>query len=269
MVKKTVLIMLLLGVALVAKEDQMVTIKDQQVQSIEIIPSKERGLSRTHWLYSRHSFSFGSYYNLKRLGFGTLRVINEDSVAANSGFPSHHHDNMEIITIVLNGQLEHQDSTGTRGIIQAGDVQRMTAGSGIVHSEMNPSPTDKVHFLQIWVFPKDRDLTPSYEQKHFDWEKDTNRLIPIVSSKPQESALTIHQDADFYLCNLLPKASLSYNLKSNKHGLYLFVIEGEVQLEENVLETGDAAAIKNVAKVQFVANRPSKCLVVEVSVGAL
>src|SRR5690348_3500968 len=178
MVKKTATIMLLLYVALCAQEEQMVTTNSQQVMMIEVIPSKERGLTRTHWLYSRHSFSFGSYYNLKRLGFGTLRVINEDTIASNSGFPSHPHDNMEIITIVLEGQLEHKDSTGTHGIIQAGDVQRMSAGSGIVHSEMNPSATDKVHLLQIWVFPKDRDLTPGYEQKHFNWEKDTNRLIP-------------------------------------------------------------------------------------------
>lgn len=263
------MIALLFVVSLFAREDQMVTTKNQQVATIEIIPSKERGLTFTDWLLSRHSFSFGSYYNLKRLSFGTLRVINEDTVTASSGFPSHHHDNMEIVTIVLNGQLEHQDSTGTRGIIQAGDVQRMTAGKGILHSEMNPSPTDKVHFLQIWIFPKERDLTPSYEQKHFDWEKETNRLIPIISSKPQGSALTIHQDADFYLCNLLPKASLNHTLKSNKHGLYLFVIDGEIQLEENVLETGDAAAIKNVAKIQFSANRPSKCLLIEVSVSAL
>lgn len=237
--------------------------------NIELIASSERGVTETPWLYSQHSFSFGNYYNLKRLNFGTLRVLNEDVVQPGKGFGTHEHDNMEIVTIVLKGALEHKDSMGNHGVIQAGQVQRMSAGKGITHSEFNASTTEKVHFLQIWVFPKVHDLQPSYEQRSFQGEELHNRLCPIVTSMPNERSLSIHQDAQFYLGKFDAGKEGKYPVSSKKRGVYFFVISGEVTVGDKRLKPGDAAQLTQLEEVQFKALAKSEILLIDVALQIL
>lgn len=232
----------------------------------EMLPSSERGVSEHGWLRSRHCFSFGSYFHADRISFGTLRVLNEDVISPGRGFPAHEHENMEIVTIVLEGSLEHRDSMNNQGIIRAGDVQRMSAGTGIRHSESNPSAQESVHFLQIWVFPKELGIEPSYEQKSFSEVDQHNRFLPIVTGVKSESAVYIHQDAIFFLGKLEADEELSHTLASKIRGVYLFVIKGEVECLEHVLKTGDAAAIRDVDKISLKARVPSHLLLIEVTV---
>ncbi len=236
---------------------------------VDIIAAEERGITQSEWLDSYHTYSFGQYHNPKRFNFGTLRVFNEDNVEPSAGFHTHSHDNMEIITIVLEGALEHKDNTGTRGIIRAGDIQRMTAGSGIKHSENNASDKEKVHFLQIWVYPETRDLAPSYEQKTIDPKRIKNTFYPIVSKSPKEDALSIHQDATFFLGHFDKEQKVEHTPASEKHGDYLFVIDGEVALGNKVLKAGDSAQITQVDKVLLKMLAPSKLLLIEVGVNTL
>jgi redox-sensitive bicupin YhaK (pirin superfamily) len=233
------------------------------------ILSEERGLTQNTWLTSRHTFAFGSYYNLDRLNFGTLRVFNDDIVKPGNGFGLHAHDNMEIITLVLEGTLEHKDSIGTHGQIKLNDVQRMTAGSGIKHSEMNPSKDEKVHFFQIWVYPERRGLEPGYEQKTFNPEDFKNTLYPIVSGTPSTTALFIHQDATFYLSHLDEGITLKHTPRSRKHGEHLFVIEGKIGIGDQALKAGDSAQITQIDPVEIMAKEASKVLLIEVSVNTL
>lgn len=236
---------------------------------IKKILSEERGLTQNAWLTSRHTFAFGEYYNLERLNFGTLRVFNDDIVKPALGFGLHSHDNMEIVTIVLEGALEHKDSVGSHGLIKPNDVQRMTAGTGIKHSEMNPSKDEKVHFLQIWVYPERRGLDPGYEQKTFNPEDFKNTLYPIVSSTPSDTALYIHQDAAFYLAHLDEGIALKHNPRSRKHGDHLFVIEGKIGLGDQTLKAGDSAQITGMESFEITAKEASKVLMIEVSVNTL
>lgn len=236
---------------------------------IKKILSEERGLTQNAWLTSRHTFAFGSYYNLDRLNFGTLRVFNDDIVKPNHGFGMHPHDNMEIITIVLEGTLEHKDSAHNHGLIKPGDVQRMTAGTGIKHSEMNPSKDEKVHLLQIWVYPDRRGLDPGYEQKTFNPEEFKNTLYPIVSGTPSSTALFIHQDATFFLSHLDEGITLKHTPRSRKHGQHLFVIEGKITIGDQTLKTGDSAQITQINLVEITAKEASKVLLIEVSVNTL
>lgn len=232
----------------------------------ELLPSHERGVSEHGWLQSRHSFSFGPYFNGDRINFGTLRVLNEDMVSPGRGFPPHEHENMEIVTIVLEGTLEHRDSMGNQGIIHPGDIQRMSAGRGIKHSEFNPSQQDKVHFLQIWVFPKELDIDPSYEQKSFPLIDQNNRLLPIVSHAKDGSTVYIHQDATFLVGRLEQGVELSHVLSGKGRGVYLFVIRGEIECSGNTLKSGDAAAITEVEKIDLRAKAASHALLIEVAV---
>lgn len=236
---------------------------------VDKIASEERGVTQNSWLNSRHTYSFGQYYNLKRLNFGTLRVFNDDIVKPGNGFAMHPHDNMEIITIVLEGTLEHKDSVGNHGIIKVGDVQRMTAGSGIKHSEFNPSKEEKVHLLQIWIYPESRGLDPGYEQKSFNPEDLKNTLYPIVSPVRSESTLFIHQDARFFLGHLEEGIALTHTPRTKKHGDYLFIIEGEVILGDKTLKRGDSAQITNGDAFEIKAKEPSKVLLIEVNVNTL
>lgn len=224
------------------------------------IPAESRGLTKLEWLRSYHSFSFGEYYDPERMGFGTLRVLNDDTVEGGGGFPPHFHDNMEIVTLVLTGELEHKDSTGGHGKISAGQMQRMTAGKGIQHSEYNASKTAPVHFLQIWVLPRSRNLAPEYEQKEYLLKP--NQFSLIVSPDKSEKILSIHQDVYFYL-GRLEKGSVTEF--APKQGVYAFLIEGEVQLGEQTLKTGDAATVTGVKKLQVTAHQPSLLLLIETS----
>lgn len=230
----------------------------------EIIHSEDRGATKTDWLDSKHTYSFGQYYDQKRMQFGTLRVVNDDIIEAGKGFGTHSHDNMEIVTIVLDGVCEHKDSMGNHGVIKAGEIQRMTAGSGIRHSEFNHSKTDKLHLLQIWVYPEKRDLTPSYDQKQIEYGK--NVLKPIISRDHADQALAINQDATFYMGQFDKGQGYTHHLKSAKHGDYVFIIDGEVKIGDQILKKGDSVHVTQMGTVELQALENSKVLVIEVSI---
>jgi quercetin 2,3-dioxygenase len=227
------------------------------------IPAETRGLTQLKWLTSYHSFSFGDYYDSKKMGFGKLRVLNDDTVEASGGFPLHFHDNMEIVTFVLKGSLEHKDSTGGHGVLKAGQMQRMTAGKGINHSEFNPSKTEPVHFLQIWITPQALGLTPEYEQKEFISLLRPNQLSLIVSPQKSGNTLFIHQDVRFHLARVESGASVNYPISSAGKGVYLFLIEGEVQIGREMIKSRDAAAITDEKEFSLTAKQLSQLLFIE------
>lgn len=205
-----------------------------------------RGTANLGWLQSRHTFSFSSYYNPARERFGLLRVLNDDIVAPGMGFGTHGHDNMEIVSIPLKGTLSHQDSTGRAEDIRTGDVQIMSAGSGIRHSEMNRSHTEPVHFLQIWVFPKLHNITPRYDQKTFDTAGRQNRWQTVVSPNGEQGSVAINQDAWFSLAHVQTGQSVSYSPRKDGNGLYLFVLEGKVAAASQALNRRDGFGIWEV-----------------------
>ena len=215
---------------------------------ITIRPSKQRGGGDYGWLSTRHSFSFDTYHDPKFMGFRSLRVINEDIVQPSHGFPMHPHRDMEIITYILEGALEHQDSLGTGSVIRPGDGQRMSAGKGIRHSEKNPSQTDPAHLLQIWILPERPGLEPSYEQKAFPAEEKRGKLRLIAAPGGEDGAVTIHQDAKLYVSLLEPGQEVIYQLGKSRHA-WLQVAKGAVELNGNPLTRGDGAAISNEQKL--------------------
>jgi redox-sensitive bicupin YhaK (pirin superfamily) len=202
-----------------------------------------RGESRTGWLDSRHSFSFAHYHDPAQMGFRTLRVINEDRVIPGAGFPAHRHRDMEIITYVLEGALEHKDSLGNGAVIRPGEVQRMTAGTGIAHSEFNPSATEPVHFLQIWIIPERTGLPPSYEQKAFPASARRGRLARVADPEGRDGAVIVHQQARLYLGALAAGESVAHALASGR-AAWLQVAQGIVALNGTELRTGDGAAVE-------------------------
>lgn len=209
--------------------------------ALSIRQSENRGKANFGWLDSKHSFSFGHYYNPDHMGFGPLRVINEDRVAPGRGFPTHPHSDMEIISYVLEGALEHKDSIGTGSVIRPGDVQRMSAGSGIRHSEFNASKSDPVHFLQIWIVPDKKGLKPSYEQKTFSEAEKRGTLRLIGSRDGRDGSVTIHQDVDLYAAVLSPGMSVSHDLNKGRQA-WVQVARGSVTINGNRLTAGDGAA---------------------------
>lgn len=230
---------------------------------IEIQRSAERGHADHGWLYARHSFSFSEYFNRARMNFGALRVLNEDVIQPAQGFGMHAHDNMEIVTIVLEGALEHQDSQNNRGVIRPGDVQRMSAGSGIRHSEFNHSQTEKVHLLQIWVYPKERGITPAYEQKTFSKNLE-NRFVTLVSGEKNSESIYLHQDAVFSRGRFKAGTESSYQKKYAENGIYIFMIQGQAAVEDESLQTGDAASLTGLSTVLFSFQKDSDLLLIEV-----
>jgi redox-sensitive bicupin YhaK (pirin superfamily) len=215
---------------------------------IEIRYGRDRGAVNLGWLDSRHSFSFGSYYDRDRMGFSSLRVINEDKVAPGQGFATHGHKDMEIITYVLSGSLEHKDSLGNGSIMYPGDVQRMSAGTGILHSEFNPSASEPGHFLQIWILPAQRDLPPSYEQVHFSPESRQGQLHLIASQTGQGDAVTVHQEVQLYSALLAPGQSVTYAI-AQQRAIWVQVARGAISLEDHFLVAGDAAAVTDLEAV--------------------
>jgi redox-sensitive bicupin YhaK (pirin superfamily) len=211
---------------------------------ITIRRSHDRGHADHGWLSSYHTFSFASYHDPQHMGFRSLRVINEDRVAAGQGFGMHGHRDMEIVSYVLGGQLEHKDSMGNGEILKPGEFQRITAGTGILHSEFNPSEDQPTHFYQIWLLPDRKGIQPSYEQRKFDAEARQNRWQLVASPDAQDGSLLIHQDAKIYLAHLSQGAELDYSIPSNRH-VWIQVLRGSVSLNGHQLDTSDAAALSD------------------------
>lgn len=220
---------------------------------ITIRPQNQRGVANPSWLDSRHTFSFGNYYDPQHMGFASLRVINEDKVVPGEGFGTHGHQDMEIITCVLSGELEHRDSMGNGSVIRPGDVQRMTAGTGVRHSEFNASDTNSVHLLQIWIMPEKRGLEPSYEEKNFSSKIKQGKLTLIGSEDGRDNSVTIHQDVNLYLGSLTKGDRFNYPIQNNR-GIWLQVARGEVKLNEQLLQAGDGAAITNETEIAIAGN---------------
>jgi len=209
---------------------------------VHIRKSEDRGKANFGWLDSRHSFSFGHYYDPGHMGFGPLRVINEDRVAPGEGFPEHPHSDMEIVSYVLEGALEHRDSLGTGSVIRPGDVQRMSAGKGIRHSEFNASRSEPVHFLQIWIIPERRGLEPGYEQKSFPDEEKRGRLRLVASRDGREGSVKVHQDASLYATILGKGQRVAHELAAGRLA-WVQVAKGAALLNGEALEAGDGASI--------------------------
>jgi redox-sensitive bicupin YhaK (pirin superfamily) len=215
---------------------------------ITVRPAADRGITKFGWLDSRHTFSFGDYYDPRHESFRSLRVLNDDRIAPGGGFGMHPHRDFEIVTYVVAGQVEHRDSLGSGGIIGPGEVQRMTAGTGILHSEFNPSKTEPLHLLQIWLTPARRGLTPSYEQKAFPATERTGRWRLLASTDGRDGSVTIHQDVALYGTLLGPGDELVHSLAPGRHA-WLQVVRGAVTLNGKPLKAGDGAAISEEEKL--------------------
>lgn len=223
-----------------------------------------RGHADHGWLNSYHTFSFAGYHDPTRIHFGALRVLNDDTVAGGMGFGKHPHDNMEIISIPLEGDLEHGDSTGTKAVIKQGDVQIMSAGTGIIHSEKNANPDKPVKFLQIWVFPNRQNVTPRYDQKTFSAEEQHNQLLTVVSPMGNNEGVNIYQDAWFSLGNLDSGKSVEYTVKGEGNGVYAFVLEGDLTINDIKLARRDGLGITEENKLTITADTDARILLMEV-----
>ncbi|WP_020570694.1 pirin family protein [Neolewinella persica] len=226
--------------------------------------SDSRGLADHGWLRSNHSFSFASYYNPERMHFGALRVLNDDFVAPGRGFGKHPHDNMEIISIPLSGDLQHKDSMGNTTVIREGDVQAMSAGTGIAHSEMNANTDQAVEFLQIWILPKTRDIAPNYSQITLDPHALDNKLDQVLSPNPEDRGVSVNQDAWFHLGNLSAGTNINYDFKKSGNGVYVFVLDGEVTVSGQPLNKRDGFGVWETTQLSFNADTDTKILLMEV-----
>lgn len=231
---------------------------------INVHQSSSRGVANHGWLDSRHTYSFADYYHPERMGFGVLRVINDDRVAPSRGFGTHPHQNMEIISIPLSGALRHQDSMGNQQAIQSDEVQVMSAGTGITHSEYNYSDTEQVNFLQIWVLPKKMNIEPSYRQLSFNAEDRKNKFQLLVSPDGRQNTLAINQGAYFSRIDLEEACSVNYPLFCPDNGVYLFVISGSLSLGNICLNERDGAEISNVQHLNLTAQSKSQLLCIEI-----
>ncbi|ELR96286.1 pirin family protein [Gloeocapsa sp. PCC 73106] len=210
---------------------------------ITIRPAQARGTANFGWLDTKHTFSFGSYYDPQYLGFKTLRVINEDKIQPSQGFGTHSHRDMEIITYVLDGELEHKDSIGNGSIIRPGDIQRMSAGTGIAHSEFNASNTAPVHLLQIWILPEISGIEPSYEQKYFAPEEKQGKFKLVGSRDGRDNSVTIHQDVNLYVATLDQDEQVKYCV-GDRRSVWMQIARGKVEMNEQILNAGDGVAIE-------------------------
>lgn len=231
---------------------------------IVIHRAASRGEAEHGWLHSRHTFSFAGYYNPARMRFGKLRVINDDVVQPGAGFATHAHDNMEIVSIPLAGALRHRDSMGNTHVIRSTDVQVMSAGSGLTHSEYNDSDAEAVNFLQIWVLPDQRDIEPRYAQTRFDPAQRRNRFQTIASPKMPRDGNWINQDAYFSLADLDAGVSLDYRVNRSGNGVYVFAIDGEIELAGEALGTRDGMGVSGTELLEICAERNARLLAIEV-----
>lgn len=231
-------------------------------------PANKRGHANHGWLDAHHSFSFAGWYDPSKIHFGALRVLNDDIVAGGKGFGTHPHDNMEIITIVLEGTLEHKDNMGHAQQIVPNEVQVMSAGTGVTHSEYNPDPKNRVNLLQTWIFPNKKDVKPRYDQKTFPAEGRLNTLQQLVSPiENTDPGLKIHQDAWIYRTTLDAGKSAAHQLHSPKHGAYIFIIDGAVNIEGQPLNKRDALGISDTLNFEITATAKSDILIFEVPMG--
>jgi quercetin 2,3-dioxygenase len=226
--------------------------------------SQDRGHADFGWLKSRHTFSFGDYFDKQHMGFGPLRVINEDRVAPGAGFGKHPHRDMEILSWVLDGALEHKDSMGTGAQIRPGELQRMTAGTGVTHSEFNASSSDPVHFLQIWIMPERAGLQPGYEQRSFAPAEMNDQWRLVASGKPRDGAVKIHQDVDLYAARLTATLALHYEPAANRR-LWLQVTRGSIEVDGETLVAGDGAAWVNAAALRVIAKDDAEVLLFDMT----
>lgn len=240
--------------------------KEKKTMNTVLHKANTRGHADHGWLDTNHSFSFANYYNPERMNFGVLRVLNDDRVAAGRGFGTHPHDNMEIISIPLEGDLEHKDSMGNLGVIKQGDVQVMSAGTGVYHSEYNKNEHKDVKFLQIWVFPNKKNVTPRYDQITLEPSKMKNDLHQILSPDPNDEGVWIHQNAWFHLGELEAGKKINYDLKDKNNGVYAFVIEGNVNIENEDLAKRDGMGVWETPNLSIEAKSNAKVLLMEVPV---
>ena len=228
--------------------------------------AETRGFANHGWLKSNHTFSFASYQNPERMNFGALRVLNDDVVQPKMGFGTHPHQNMEIISIPLKGALSHKDSMGNKRAIEVGEVQVMSAGTGLTHSEFNDSKTNEVNFMQLWIIPQAQQVKPNYEQTKFDTLKQKNKLQTVVApiDKPEGNALPINQQAYIYRTQLEADKAIDLTIKSKANGWYIFVVEGEISVADSLLTTRDAVGIWDTKSTSITSHKTSELIIVEV-----
>lgn len=231
---------------------------------ITVRRSEDRGSTKIDWLDSKHSFSFGEYYDPANESFGALRVINEDWIKGGAGFPAHPHRDMEIVTYILDGAIAHKDSSGGGGTIRPGEIQRMSAGTGIVHSEFNPSPTETCHMLQIWIMPSKRGIAPGYEQKRIDPDAVRNHFARIAAPDPRENEVRLVQDAEIWAARLDVNVEAIHPLAPGRKA-WLQVARGEVRLGGETLKAGDAAAITLLDQIAVRSKAPSEVLLFDLA----
>jgi redox-sensitive bicupin YhaK (pirin superfamily) len=227
-------------------------------------PENERGKNDIGWLKANFSFSFASYYDPNKVNFGVLRVLNDDIIAGGTGFGTHPHDNMEIITIPLEGGLEHKDSLGNTGVINAGEVQVMSAGTGVYHSEYNASATKDAKTLQIWLFPKERNIQPRYDQKSFTDVLKLNQLTTLISPVKSNDTLWLNQDATFSMGDFEASQQVNYNIKTSGNGAYVFVIDGSVKINSTVLNKRDAMGVYDTSSFIIEPEELSRFLIIDI-----
>lgn len=234
------------------------------METMVLHKAETRGHANHGWLDAHHSFSFANYYNPERMHFGVLRVLNDDQIAAGMGFGTHPHDNMEIITIPLEGDLQHKDSMGNSAVIKNGDVQVMSAGTGIMHSEFNPNKDQQTKLLQIWVFPNKRNVEPRYDQLTLKTEDRHNKLQQILSPNADDDGVWIHQDAWFHLGNFDKGSETEYTLKKTGNGVYAFVLNGDVTINGQALNKRDGLGVWDTEKLAIKADNDAEILLMEV-----
>jgi quercetin 2,3-dioxygenase len=230
----------------------------------EITRANERGTADYGWLKPAHYFSFGSWHSADKVHFGALRVLNDDWIAGGGAFPTHPHDNMEIVTIPFTGALKHKDSTGGAGIIQAGDIQIMSAGTGVQHSEANESATDEVTLFQVWVFPKVKNIAPRYDQRNFGVEGRAGKWQIVVSPREEDNALWINQDARFALTNIKAGEKITYSNAFAGNGVYIVAINGSIAIDDIVLQKRDAVGISETDSFEITAIEDAEIIAIEV-----
>ncbi len=226
--------------------------------------ASERGGANHGWLNAKHYFSFASYHNPEKVHFGLLRVLNDDKIAGGAGFPPHPHDNMEIVTIPLTGALQHKDNTGGAGVIKAGDIQIMSAGTGVQHSEFNASKTEEATLFQVWIFPKMRNIKPRYDQRTFDMKDRINKWQIVVSPNEADNALWINQDARFALTKLDAGKTLTYENAFKGNGVYLVVVNGSIEINGNKFDKRDAVGISDADQFEIKASEDAELMAIEI-----